>query len=85
MDRGAWRAAIHSVAKSQTRLKRRSMHACVSLKHRLQFPGNVHAQLMIQLILCLYEEQCTNFKYHGKSVFSPSISLFSTKSNDLES
>ena len=29
---------------------------------------------MIQLILCLYEEQCTNFKYHGKSVFSPSCS-----------
>ena len=28
MDRGAWWAAVHRVAKSQTRLKRLSMHAC---------------------------------------------------------
>ena len=27
MDRGAWRAIVHRVAKSQTRLKRLSMHA----------------------------------------------------------
>ena len=27
MDREAWRAAVHGVAKSQTRLKRLSMHA----------------------------------------------------------
>ena len=27
MDRGAWRATVHGVAKSQTRLKRLSMHA----------------------------------------------------------
>ena len=26
-DRGAWRAAVHRVAKSQTQLKRLSMHA----------------------------------------------------------
>ena len=26
MDRGAWRAAVHRVAKSQTQLKRLSMH-----------------------------------------------------------
>ena len=29
MDRGAWWAAVHGVAQSQTRLKRLSMHACV--------------------------------------------------------
>ena len=28
MDRGAWRAIVHGVAKSQTRLKRLSTHAC---------------------------------------------------------
>ena len=28
MDRGAWWATVHGVAKSQTRLKRLSMHAC---------------------------------------------------------
>ena len=27
MDRGAWRATVHGVAKSRTRLKRLSMHA----------------------------------------------------------
>ena len=29
MDREAWRAAIHGVAKSQTRLKRRNTLACI--------------------------------------------------------
>ena len=28
MDRGAWWATVHRVAKSQTRLKRLSVHAC---------------------------------------------------------
>jgi len=28
MDRGAWRATVHGVAQSQTRLKDLSMHAC---------------------------------------------------------
>ena len=29
MDREAWRATVHSVTKSQTRLKRLSMQACI--------------------------------------------------------
>ena len=29
VDRGAWRAAVHGVSQSQTRLKRLSMHACI--------------------------------------------------------
>ena len=29
VDRGAWWAAVHGVAQSQTRLKRLSMHACL--------------------------------------------------------
>ena len=28
MDGGAWWAAVHRIAQSQTRLKRLSMHAC---------------------------------------------------------
>ena len=28
MDRGAWRATVHRVAKSQTKLKRFSTHVC---------------------------------------------------------
>ena len=30
MDRGAWRATVHGVAKSQTGLKQLSTHACTS-------------------------------------------------------
>ena len=29
VDRGAWRAAVHGVTQSWTRLKRLSMHACL--------------------------------------------------------
>ena len=28
VDRGTWRAAVHRIAQSRTRLKRLSMHAC---------------------------------------------------------
>ena len=31
MDRGAWQATVHRVAKSWTRLKRLSNHACIAL------------------------------------------------------
>ena len=33
MDRGAWRATVHGVAKSSTRLKRLSTHACERRKN----------------------------------------------------
>ena len=29
VDRGAWRAAVHGVAQSRTRLKQLSIHACI--------------------------------------------------------
>ena len=29
VDRGAWRAAVHRVSQSQTRLKQLRMHACI--------------------------------------------------------
>ena len=32
MDRGAWHATVHGVAKSRTRLNRLSMHACTYAK-----------------------------------------------------
>ena len=32
MDRGAWRATVHRVTKSQTQLKRLSTHACMILR-----------------------------------------------------
>ena len=32
MDRGAWRATAHSVAKTQTRLKRLSTHAYIDVR-----------------------------------------------------
>ena len=35
MDRGAWRATVHGVAKSQTWLKRLSMHTCLTTRQRL--------------------------------------------------
>ena len=31
LDRGAWRATVHSVTKSWTRLKPLSMHACIHI------------------------------------------------------
>ena len=34
MDRGAWQAIVHGVAKSQTRLKQLSLHACVCDGHQ---------------------------------------------------
>ena len=34
MDRGAWLAMVHSIAKSQTRLKRRSRSAMQGLKRQ---------------------------------------------------
>ena len=37
MDRGTWRATVHVIAKSQTRLKRLSMHACTHLVLCLKF------------------------------------------------
>ena len=32
MDRGAWRATVHRMSKSQTRLKRLSTHTCTSVQ-----------------------------------------------------
>ena len=39
MDRGAWRATVHGVAKSWTQLKRLNMHACLSEMVQIKFLG----------------------------------------------
>ena len=36
MDRGAWRATEHRVAKNHTQLKRLSMHACIYKRFVIQ-------------------------------------------------
>ena len=42
MDRGAWQAMVHGVAKSQTQLKRLSMHALYNIKEYLkESPGGL--------------------------------------------
>ena len=43
MDKGAWRATVHGVVKSQTRLKRLSMYTHSRLK--VTFPGLVYKAL----------------------------------------
>ena len=44
MDRGAWQATVYEVAKSQTRLKQLSTHACTGLAH-----DRVHIQAYSQV------------------------------------
>ena len=40
MDRGAWQAMVHRVAKSWTWLKQLSTHACISKNHHsLRYKG----------------------------------------------
>ena len=43
MDRGAWRATVHRVAKNQTQLKQLSMHACTYLCVYKQVHVHAHA------------------------------------------
>ena len=44
MDRGAWRATVHGVAKSRTRLKWLSMHACTQQLKDMAFSSTVKVQ-----------------------------------------
>ena len=41
LDRGAWRAMVHMVAKSQTWLKQLSMHAGKGIQRRLPWRGDI--------------------------------------------
>ena len=82
MDRGAWKARVHRVAKSRTRLKRRSMHApytyqcyspiCLTL---LSLPlstclPSTSASLFL-LCKCVHPHHFSRFHLHG-SVYNTS-------------
>ena len=43
VDRGAWWAAVHRVAQSQTRLRRLSMHVCM---HALEEEMATHSSIL---------------------------------------
>ena len=57
MDRGAWRATVHRVAKSQTRLKRLSMHArtyvCIIKSVAVYLKLTQYNSLVAQRVKCL--------------------------------
>ena len=48
IDRGAWQATVHRVAKSRTRLKQLSMRACTVPKVHPPWSTEKHWSLMIQ-------------------------------------
>ena len=47
MDRGAWQAAVHGVAKSRTRLKQVSKHTQRTDTQRVKYKVNYVLQLII--------------------------------------
>ena len=53
MDRGAWRAIVHRVAKSQTQLKRLSMHT-LHVKHFERFYTEVNQETKIPALYAAY-------------------------------
>ena len=68
MDRGAWWATAHRVAKSQIRLKQLSMHMLFIL---FICSTNISYTLMVCLVLCMY----WNCKGFGSTLFVYSILL----------
>ena len=64
MDRGAWRAAVHRVINSRTRLKRLSMHLCFIL-HVLFISGCAGASLLHGLFLTLASRGCSPGVVHS--------------------
>ena len=62
MDRGAWQATVHGIAKSWTQLKRLSMHAihfqfhcagCFGTRIYLDSVDILHIQCNTSIFLCL--------------------------------
>ena len=51
MDRGAWWATVHRVAKGRTRLKRHSMHAYICVRVRCV---NIYVCIYIYMCVCVY-------------------------------
>ena len=56
MDRGAWQAAVHRIAKNWTRLKWLSTHARLSRDARLQgfTKGALHSRTLSLRMFCLF-------------------------------
>ena len=53
MDRGAWQARVPRIAKSQTRLRQLSMHACVLLYNPMDCSlpsSSVHGILLARIL-----------------------------------
>ena len=55
MDRGAWRASVHAVTKSRTRLKGLRMHTCIVTKQNYGF--QVSLSQSISKTLALHQEE----------------------------
>ena len=70
MDRGAWRATVHSVTKSRTRLKQLSMHTSRvqnrSISYTSQYP-EVYLKALIQLTKILF---LSNWDIHSVTFIS---------------
>ena len=59
MDRGAWWAAVHGIAKSQTRLKRLSTHTHISSPSLLSYCGSFFTSLFMENLFC-YSTGCSH-------------------------
>ena len=71
MDRGAWWATVHRVAKSQTQLKRHSMHAVVPHKAAARFIGSAIWEVSILRIML-----CITLRLYFSPVYNPSVVLY---------
>ena len=82
LDRGAWWATVHGVAKSRTRLKRFSMHASKVVLHVLQFALYTHIHTHIVKISShrkvdiLGQMKNQNIVLTFFSTFSPTFKVF---------
>ena len=97
MDREAWRAAVHGVAQSQTRLKRFSMHACIHWGRKWQptpvfLPGESQGQRSLvgchlwgctKLDMTEATEQQQPFTKSATSPIWKPITLYKKKRKDI--
>ena len=54
MDRGAWQATVHGVAKSQTQLRQPSMQACIHIRLLNKIKNNFFVYLVTKCLLNAY-------------------------------
>ena len=67
MDRGAWKATVHRVAKNETLLKRLSTHTLTQLvkysDHTHRYTAKVSSFLVSGVHYCYCAMQCMLFKF----------------------